>query len=110
MRLRYCCCIYVTLALGVYLVGKTNGRPSNAEAKNHGRHHVEGQLGEEPKLTKQEWKQLHQFEDALKDEEGKLFYTDSWGVQLANLAEVEVADKIAAKHGFVNLGQVASVL
>lgn len=58
-----------------------------------------------PHLTKKEWKDLHKFEDALKSEDGQLMYTNSWAVQLDS-AEVEAADRIASKHGFVNLGQV----
>lgn len=57
------------------------------------------------KLTRKEWEQIHKFEDALKSEDGKLLYTDSWGVQL-DPAELEVADRLARKHGFENLGQV----
>lgn len=59
-----------------------------------------------PKLTRKEWEQLHRFEDALKSEDGKLLYTNSWGVQL-DPAELEVADRLAEKHGFENLGQVS---
>ena len=60
----------------------------------------------QPVLSSEEWKQLHRFEDALKTEEGELMYTDSWAVKLVDPAEVEVADRIAEKHGFQNLGQV----
>ncbi|EDO38851.1 predicted protein [Nematostella vectensis] len=35
-------------------------------------------------------------------------FTNSWAVQLDS-AEVEAADRIAAKHGFTNLGQVGSL-
>lgn len=60
----------------------------------------------QPVLSSEEWKQLHKLEDALKTEEGELMYTNSWAVKLVDPAEIEVADKIAAKHGFQNLGQV----
>lgn len=59
-----------------------------------------------PKLTRKEWQQLHKFEDALKSEDGSLYYTNSWAVQLDS-AELEVADKLAEKHGFENLGRVS---
>ncbi|XP_074626751.1 PC3-like endoprotease variant B [Acropora palmata] len=61
-----------------------------------------------PKLTRQEWEQLHKFEDALKSEDGKLLFTNSWAVQL-DPAEIKVADRIARKHGFINYGQVGSL-
>ena len=77
-----------------------NGRPSKEKRKSN-------KSEKDPKLTKEEWKVIHKFEDALKDEEGKLFYTDSWAVQLTDPAEVEVADRIASKHGFVNIGKVS---
>jgi hypothetical protein len=57
-------------------------------------------------LTRKEWEELHKFEDALKSEDGKLFFTNSWAVQL-DPAELEVADRLAEKHGFENLGQVS---
>ena len=107
MRFKYSS--YVILVLGFYFFWNTNGRPSNSKGQKFGKTRYETS-SKELKLTKEEWKQLHKFEDALKDEEGKLFYTDSWAVQLADLAEVEVADRIAAKHGFVNLGQVGTEL
>lgn len=107
MRLRYFSSI---LVLGSYFILKANCRPSNSKGKKHGVPQDEkSSKNQNPKLTKTEWRELHKFEDALKDEEGKLFYTDSWGVQLADLAEVEAADRIAAKYGFVNLGQVGSL-
>lgn len=62
-----------------------------------------------PKLTRQEWEQLHKFEDALKSEDGKLLFTNSWAVQL-DPAEIKVADRIARKHGFINYGQVCEVV
>lgn len=64
----------------------------------------------QPVLSSEEWKQLHKFEDALKTEEGELLYTNSWAVKLVDPAEVEVADRIAEKHGFQNLGQVNKML
>ncbi|XP_028414543.1 PC3-like endoprotease variant B [Dendronephthya gigantea] len=81
-----------------------HGRPSKGRKRSRGKYQKT-----EPKLTKAEWKQIHKFEDALKDEEGKLFYTDSWAVKFTDQAEVEVADRIAAKHGFANLGKVGTL-
>jgi hypothetical protein len=95
------------LALGFCFILNVHARPSKTKAKGQKRSRAKDEkLGKEPKLTKQEWQQIHKFEDALKDEEGKLFYTDSWAVQFTDPAEVELADRIAAKHGFVNLGKV----
>ena len=98
----------VSLAVWLCFLLNATARPSKKNGKK--RYHVKDNNSEdEPKLTKKEWKQIHKFEDALKDEEGKLFYTDSWAVQLTDPAEVKVADRIAAKHGFVNLGQVCEL-
>ena len=91
--------------LGFCFVLDANARPSRNKGHKPARKKSDEPI-KEPKLTKDEWRQIHKFEDALKDEEGKLFYTDSWAVQMTDPAEVEVADRIAAKHGFANLGKV----
>ena len=98
----------IRLGLVFCFLFNTNARPSNDKRHNHGQA-KDYKVNKEPKLTKEEWKQIHKFEDALKDEEGKLFYTDSWAVQMTDPAEVQVADRIAAKHGFVNLGKVGGL-
>ena len=97
-----------SLVLVFCFILNTNARPSKSKGHKRGQA-KDDKSDKKPKLTKEEWKQIHKFEDALKDEEGKLFYTDSWAVQLTDPAEVEVADRIAAKHGFVNLGKVGSL-
>ena len=94
-----------SLVIGFCFILNGDARPSKGKKRSQRKYEKT-----EPKLTKAEWKQIHKFEDALKDEEGKLFYTDSWAVQLTDPAEVEVADRIAAKHGFANLGKVCSMI
>lgn len=89
-------------AVSFHLVLNGNGRPQESKEE------FQTNKAQEPTLTKAEWRQIHKFEDALKDEEGKLFYTDSWAVRLPDEAELEVADKIAEKHGFINLGKVCN--
>ena len=100
----------LSLLLAFCFISNTSARPSKVERNKHVHTKEQHKVNKEPKLTKEEWKQIHKFEDALKDEEGKLFYTDSWAVQMTDPAEVEVADRIAAKHGFANLGKVRFLL
>lgn len=100
--------VVFSVILGFCFVLDADARPSKGKGRKRARKKSDGPI-KEPKLTKDEWRQIHKFEDALKDEEGKLFYTDSWAVQMTDPAEVEVADRIAAKHGFVNLGKVCSL-
>ena len=98
----------LSVILGFCFVLDAEARPSKSKGQKRARKKSDDAI-KEPKLTKEEWRQIHKFEDALKDEEGKLFYTDSWAVQMTDPAEVEVADRIAAKHGFVNLGKVCNL-
>ena len=96
--------VYITLFFLASEIDVLLGKPSRKLRK----------LGKQtlkttPKLTRQEWEQLHKFEDALKSEDGKLLFTNSWAVQL-DPAEIKVADRIARKHGFINYGQVCKVV
>ncbi|XP_066929242.1 PC3-like endoprotease variant B [Clytia hemisphaerica] len=61
-----------------------------------------------PQLKKKEKEYLAKIEDALQNDEGSLFYTNAWAVQL-HQAEVAQADRIAEKHGFENMGQVGNL-
>ena len=105
-KLLFICLLH--FVFGVLLL-EVEGRPKSRTRKKHFSTTRKAKLRpEQPTLTSEEWRQLHRFEDALKTEEGELMYTNSWAVKLIDPAEVEVADRIALKHGFENLGQVNS--
>ena len=92
--------VYITLIFLVSEIAVLLGKPAKKSRKRGKR-----TLESTPKLTRREWEQLHKFEDALKNDNGELMFTNSWAVQL-DPAEIKVADRIAKKHGFTNYGQV----
>ena len=58
-----------------------------------------------PQLTKADKRHLAKLEDALTSKKGRLIFTNSWAVQL-NPEQVALADQIAKRNGFHNMGQV----
>ena len=94
--------VYITLFFLVSEIAVLLGKPAKKSRKRGKR-----TLESTPKLTRREWEQLHKFEDALKNDDGELMFTNSWAVKL-DPAEIKVADRIAKKHGFTNYGQVRS--
>lgn len=95
--------VYITLFFLTSEIAVLLGKPAKKSRKRGKR-----TLESTPKLTRREWEQLHKFEDALKNDNGELMFTNSWAVKL-DPAEIKVADRIAKKHGFTNYGQVRLV-
>lgn len=65
-------------------------------------------LKDVPQLSATDRAYLTKLEDALQSKKGRILFTNSWAVQL-NPVEVAQADKIAARHGFENLGQIGTL-
>lgn len=101
--------LWTVLVIFSHFVLEIASLESKSQTYSRQRREVKRIRQRKPKLTRKEWEQLHKFEDALKSEDGDLYYTNSWAVQLDS-AELELADKLAEKHGLENLGQVSNLL
>lgn len=95
--------VYITLLILASEIAALLGKPAKKSRKSGRRI-----FDTTPKLTRREWEELHKFEDALKNDNGELMFTNSWALKL-DPAEIKVADRIAKKHGFINYGQVGKL-
>jgi len=100
--------LWLQIVVFIFFILQLSSIESKSQKYSRPRRELKRVRQRKPKLTRTEWEQLHKFEDALKSEDGNLYYTNSWAVQL-DPAELEVADRLAKKHGFENLGQVCVV-